>query len=373
MCSSDLRGYRDAIASYTRVMEGERLRLTFTVTRGRRYLVSDVSVTGNQIVPTADLQNALPLKVDAPFAQDTLDAGVAAIRTLYRSRGFIRPVIRASVAVGDPAADERRVRIAVTVEEGPQTRIGQVTFVGASAFSDAELRGQIVGLPGRPFSDVEVAADRDNLDQEYRNRGFDAVVITPRVELRNTDTEADVVFTIAEGPQAIVDHIVVIGNRRTKTATIERELMIKAGQPLGAAALVESQQRLGALGLFRRIQITPVAHPGEARRDVIVQVEEAPPTTLGYGGGVEGGLRLRPTGESGQAQERFEVAPRGFFEVGRRNLWGKNRAVNLFGRVSLRSRDVVAPDGTLQPSDGGYGFNEYRLYATYREPKIWGS
>ena len=367
------RGYRDAIASYTRATEGDRLRLTFTVTRGRRYIVGDVTVTGNQIVPMADIQNALPLKAETPFAQDTLDAGVAAIRTLYRSRGFIRPAIRASVAAGEPTTDERRVRVTVAVEEGPQTRIAQVTFVGATAMSDAELRGHIVGVPGRPFSDVEVAADRDKLDQEYRNRGFDAVVITPRVQLRTADTEADVVYTIAEGPQAIVDHIVVIGNRRTRTSTIERELVLKAGQPLGAAALVESQQRLGALGLFRRIQITPIAHPGEPRRDVIVQVEEAPPTTLGYGGGVEGGLRLRPTGESGQAEERFEVAPRGFFEVGRRNLWGKNRAVNLFGRVSLRSRDAVAADGTPLPSNGGYGFNEYRLYATYREPKIWGS
>ncbi len=85
-------------------------------------------------------------------------------------------------------------------------------------------------------------------------------------------------------------------------------------------------------------------------------------------------MRLRPTGEGGQAEERFEVAPRGFFEIGRRNLFGKNRAVNLFGRLSLRSRDVVPVDGEIpRPSEGGYGFNEYRLYATYREPRVLGS
>ena len=151
-------------------------------------------------------------------------------------------------------------------------------------------------------------------------------------------------------------------------------MLLRPGQPLGYSARIESQQRLAALGLFRRVAIEELRHAGEPRRDVLIQVEEAPPTTIGYGGGVEGGTRLRPTGEGGQAEERFEFAPRGFFEIGRRNLWGKNRAVNLFGRVSLRSRDIVLSESGIrfdQPAEGsGYGFNEYRVLATFREPKV---
>ena len=122
---------------------------------------------------------------------------------------------------------------------------------------------------------------------------------------------ADIRFAIAEGQQVIVDHVIIMGNERTNTQTIERELLLKPGQPLGYSARIESQQRLAALGLFRRVVIEELRHPGEPRRDVLVQVDEAPPTTIGYGGGVEGGTRLRPTGEGGQAEERFEVAPRG--------------------------------------------------------------
>jgi hypothetical protein len=50
------------------------------------------------------------------------------------------------------------------------------------------------------------------------------------------------------------------------------------------------------------------------------------------------------------------VAPRGFFEISRRNLWGKNCAVNLFTRVSLRPRDPGV-DATDPDDEGGYGFN----------------
>jgi outer membrane translocation and assembly module TamA len=62
------------------------------------------------------------------------------------------------------------------------------------------------------------------------------------------------------------------------------------------------------------------------------------------------------------------VAPRVFFEISRRNLWGKNRSISLFTRVSLRARDpaIDSPDPTDQ---GGYGFNEYRVLGTFREPR----
>lgn len=370
------RGYRDALAAYTRNLNGDQLRLVFTVTQGRRYLLEGVSVQGTRIVPLADVQAALALQPRSPFVQESLDTGLARVRGLYRSRGFARADVRATTTVSTTdTGDDRAISVSVDIAEGSRTLVGPIVFEGATVISDTQLRQMVATVPGSPFTEVQVASDRDRLDLEYRNRGYDSVVIIPRVMLRDGDALADVTFVITEGPQAIVDHVIVIGNRRTRTSTIEGELTIRAGQPLSASALVESQQRLAALGLFRRIQITPVTHPGESRRDVVVQVEEAPPTTLGYGGGVEGGLRLRPTGDGGQAEERFEVAPRGFFEIGRRNLWGKNRAVNLFGRLSLRSRDVVPVDGEPLPTadQGGYGFNEYRLYATYREPRILGT
>ena len=143
---------------------------------------------------------------------------------------------------------------------------------------------------------MEVASDRDRIDLEYRNRGYESVVVEPDATLADNDTRANVRFAISEGPQVIVDHVIIVGNERTSAETIERELLLRPGEPLGYSARIESQQRLAALGLFRRVRIEELPHAGEPRRDVLVQVEEAPPTTIGYGGGVEGGTRLRPDG-----------------------------------------------------------------------------
>jgi outer membrane protein assembly complex protein YaeT len=372
------RGYNDAVADYNRDERDGELTITFNVKRGRRNVVEAVRLNGNMAVTDAELLQLVRLKPGEPFVQATLDGGIAAIRNVYRARGFTRAMIdgaRAELPGGDNPTDDQRVDVAVNVVEGPRTVVDGVAFEGNTVFTDDQLRTFVTTAPNRAFSAVEVASDRDRLDLEYRNKGYESVAIDPGATLSDSDTRANVRFAISEGPQVIVDHVIIVGNERTSAETIERELLLRPGEPLGYAARIESQQRLAALGLFRSVRIEELPHAGEPRRDVLVQVEEAPPTTIGYGGGVEGGTRLRPTGEGGQAEERFEIAPRGFFEVGRRNMWGKNRSVNLFTRVSLRARDIVFSDSGIRfeepTTDSGYGFNEYRVVGQYREPRVF--
>ena len=373
------RGYRSAAVEFARTEREGQLTITFTVARGSRYVINAVVIDGNVAVASAALVELLQIGQGRPYVEVAAGASAAAIRTAYRARGFTSAAVRAT-AVELPSDNagrgggDRPVDILFTVTEGPRTLVGSVAFDGNAVLSEGELRALMTTAPTRPYSEIDVASDRDRIDLEYRNRGYESVVVEPAVALLENDTRADVSFAISEGPQVLVDHVIIVGNERTSSEIIERELLLKPGGPLGYSARIESQQRLVALGLFRRVAVEELRHGGEPRRDVLVQVEEAPPTTIGFGGGLEGGTRLGKD-ESGQAEERFEVAPRGFFEVGRRNLWGKNRAVNLFARVGLRARDRVLPDSGARSdgpvAEGGYGFNEYRLYATYREPRAF--
>jgi outer membrane protein insertion porin family len=126
----------------------------------------------------------------------------------------------------------------------------------------------------------------------------------------------------------------------------------------------DSQRRLAALGLFRRTRITEVRHGDETTRDLLVTVEEAPVTTVGYGGGVEAGQVIRAAGLSGLAQTQIDFAPRAFVETTRRNLFGKNRSVNLFGRIGLHPNTIGTGSATSS------GLSEYRLLASFREPRV---
>ncbi len=179
--------------------------------------------------------------------------------------------------------------------------------------------------------------------------------------------QANLVFTVREGPRVFVDHILIAGNVRTSAETIERELQLKPGDPLSLEAEYESQRRLAALQLFRRApQLTELRHGDESRRDLLVTVEEAEPTTIGYGGGIEGRLRVVESDvEGGPAEQKFELAPRAFVDVGRRNLFGTNRSANFFASVSLH------PEASSSSGRLGYGLTEYRVLATLREPRLF--
>jgi len=369
------RGYRQARVAFTRTPGPRDVVITFDVRRGPHFVLGSVDITGAPAMTAPELREFLLLKEGEPFTEASVGAGVAALRNAYLVRGYALAKVEAFESVAPPGAsggDDGRIDLAVRVTEGPQTSVRAVVFEGAKAVPEDAVRAVVQLASGRPFSESEVAADRDRIDLEYRNRGYDQVAVRSEVTRAENDTRADVRYQIEEGPQAIVDRVIIVGNSRTKSETIERELLVKPGQPLGYSDLIESRVRLGALGLFRRVSIEQLPHSSEPRRDIFVRVEEADPTVIGVGGGIEGAFYVR-SDTTGDAVERFEFAPRGFFQVGRRNLFGKNRSVNLFTRVSLRSRDVVLSSSGVALSKGRYGFNEYRVVGSFNEPRAFGS
>ena len=364
------QGHWKGDASATR-QEGEgTLRIVFTVRRGPQYRIAErgVEVQGNRAVPIEQLRPALvKLQANDIFVESNLSAAVGAIAGQYQRLGFAQAKVAAGANEVTPTTGVQAIiQPVITIVEGPLTLIGDVTFDGNTNLPVDQLRGMVSSTAGAPYYEPRVVADREALVLEYRNRGFAAANVVVVPTLTPDGTRAHLTFHVTEGPQTIVDHVLIIGNTRTDQRVIQRELLLQQGKPLGLEDLVESQRRLGALGLFRRIRIEELSHGG-ATSDVLVTVEEAAATTFSYGGGLEAGRRLRESAD-GQARERLEFAPRGFFEVGRRNIAGKNRSADLYTRLSLRPSDDSGGSTGTNP----FGFAEYRIVGTYREPRAFG-
>ena len=370
-------GYRDATVRHTRRAVGDELSIVFTLDRGRLYEIARVMLSGNDTVSGARLVELMDLETGSPLVMRDLETGLATITEHYRQLGYatvrVEPQVT-EISTGETGPGEHvLVNCQVSIAEGVRTTVRSVVMEGNSFRSDEELRGLIGSIVGAAYYVQQVVSDRDTIQLLYLNAGFERVVVDVEPKFDEDLEAVDLVYRINEGPQILVEHILVVGNEEVESATIRRELALEEGQPLGLADIAESRRRLNALGLFRRIDLREFSHGVGDQRDVVVVVEEAPATTLGYGGGFELSQRLRRESGAGggQAVERIEFAPRGFFEIGRRNLWGRNRSINLFTRVSVRRKnDPTNP--TITTEGNTLGFNEYRVLATYREPRTFG-
>jgi outer membrane protein insertion porin family len=351
------QGYRDAAAPHTRESSNGELLIAFNIHKGRLYRLAQVEISGNASVPLADFAALLKEHDGEPFSSAKVDADVSAIEDAYRRRGFPAARAQSSVTTQAAAAGEADVPVSVriVVAEGARTVVGSVAIEGNRALADSQLRPRLRLQAGAAFFEALLASDRDAIAQTYQNLGFQNATVDAAPNYSADRTRVDPVFTVHEGPQIFVDHVLIVGNIRTSASTIQQALNLKSGDPLSTSAINDGQARLAALGLFRRTTINELPHGGANQRDLLVTVEEAPASTIGYGGGFEV-QQVVTRDPQGAATTSLEFAPRASFELGRRNLFGKNRSVNLFASIAEHLNNFPT---------------EYQLLGTYREPRLF--
>lgn len=371
-------GYWKARAAYSRADSATGKVITINVLRGERYRFDRLEIAGNTAIPTVTIEAMVDAQPDSVFDGSKVARGIAALRAAYLQRGYAAANVTAAASELPPAkpGGEPRVVERITIDEGPPTLIFDVIVTGATALSASEIAAAMQLQRGGAFVTGFVLADRDAIKDRYDRRGYSNATVEVRPQLSEDRRFATIhVQIVSEGPRTTLDRVIIVGNRRVSQDTILAAVApLARGQALGTAERVGLQQRLAELGLFRRITITEAPHSGgETGTDLVITVEESLATTIAIGGGIEAGLRARTASIEADGTrntvDKLEISPRASFEVGRSNLWGKNRSVSLFSGISLRPIDDA--DNPLR--DGKCcGFSEYRVIGSYREPRLFG-
>jgi outer membrane protein insertion porin family len=361
-------GFCNPRADYHRNQTPSVLRIVFTVTRGPQCTLERTDLTGNSFIPSADLQALIRTRPGQPFVENTLAADIARVVALYRRQGFASVRIAPEIERAEPRGGLAMVRVRLVLAEGVRSVIQAVSFDGNSAFGADALRQTIGSAPGQSYFEPQINADVDTLVLAYVNRGYQEVSVVPQPQFSADRSSVQLRFVIHEGPQVLVDHVLIVGNVRTRTETILREVQFENGQPLSQQAEDKTRSRVSGLGIFRRVDISYLQLPGIlSHRDVVITVEEAPLTAVEYGAGLELSRRLGT-----DAKEEFQIAPRGSFGVTRRNLFGRNGSLNLFTRASFTPPTPTATPNAAAPVEiGSYGFNEYLARLAYGERRIF--
>ena len=343
------RGYFDTQVSYMFASSttGEQL-IYYDATLGPRHKIAEVAIEGNHYFDDDTLHERMTVMPAAFFhnrrgrySRAALDRDMDAIRDLYRNNGF-RDVDVTSRVADDFGGQEGHIAIFLDITEGPQWFVSKLEFQGVEDNYQTALRMTLHSTEGQPYSDLNIATDRDNILDYYYNNGY------PEAKLDFTSTPADepnhmnLTFIVTPGRRVYVRNVLVDGLRRTRQDLVRSRISLAPGDPLSQSQITGSQRRLYDLGIFARVDAA-IQNPDGEEPDkyVVYSLEEAGRYSLNVGFGAEIGNIGGGTTSLDSPAGTAGFSPRFSFGISRLNFLGLGHTLGLQSLVSTLEQRVL--------------------------------
>ena len=381
------KGYFDARVTHTTTTGNGIAHITYDVTLGPTDRIVSVAVTGNHYFGDWLIRERLSVQPASLFLPHGLyslvlqQADVKTITALYQSNGFTNVQVRAETRQTNNPTGNRERDLAVTyrIDEGVQQRVGVYDIQGVTHAQLADLRPSLSLQTGQPYSGDNLAADRDAILGYFLDHGYDHAQVNLQQNPSPHDPNLiDVHLHVVPGDQIFIRRILLSGLHYTRRSTIQHQILVKPGQPLDQAKLLETQRQLYNLTLFNQVN-TAVENPDgeEPRKNVLLQFDEARRWDVTYGGGFQAqtgtpstncptpqsliAVGVNPSGYSCNPNGKFGVSALVELDASRINLWGRNQSINFRSEYgSLEQQITVNYDAprffnnpTLDISVGG--------------------
>jgi outer membrane protein insertion porin family len=168
-------------------------------------VINQVVFEGNKDIKDETLAAEVQLKPRSVFTRAKVQADVQRILDVYRRSGYYAVQVDAQII----NLDNGRVNLAFVIQEGPETKVLSISFIGNRAYSDTQLRSVITTTESNFLSFLKATdvydPDRLNLDREllrryYLKNGYaDARVVSAVADLDPEGKGFFITFTVEEG------------------------------------------------------------------------------------------------------------------------------------------------------------------------------
>ncbi len=249
-----------------------------------RALYGGVEFRGNTLIDSDKLRKKVELKVNKSIDEGALQTARQEIQEMYKKKGFSEVTVTYRIG---PATSEGYSKVIYSIDEGTQGVLRDVSFVGNTAFSEAELRevmsqkekGLKTLLGGSGSTDSSsLADDVRSIEDKYRDKGFLNARVVNVAKMRADAKYVDVVITIDEGGTYLVESLAIQGVQSIPLTTdILPYLKTKAGDRFSGAKLKEDLKLIGdqygSQG-YAEARVTPRLEEAGNGVRVVLDVEE---------------------------------------------------------------------------------------------------
>ncbi len=289
------QGYFDAQVDFEQSQpDPSRSVIGYTVVRGVRSKLVNIDIAGAHYFDSATVRERLLMTparfIRYPwgrFSQRLLEQDTNTILDLYRSNGFHDAQV-ASTKTSDYKGKHGELSVALEVKEGPQWIVHSLGMDGVLPAADAYLRSIVRSIPGEPFSEANIAADRDSILNYFFNNGYQNATFDWTQTSGPVPTQVDLHFVVQPGKQQFLRTIIVRGLTHTRRSLVDRRITLTPGEPLSQVRVSDTQQKLYDLGIFSKVQ-TAIQNPDgdEDSKIVLFHIDEASRYSFNAGVGAE--------------------------------------------------------------------------------------
>ena len=343
------QGYFDAQVQFKeQQVVNDKASIDFLINTGLRHKLAYIGISGNKYFNSDTIRERLLLRT-ASFLQyphgrysaSLLSQDEASIVSLYQSNGF------RDVKVSHRLTDSYRgkldtIAVFLEIAEGPQSIVGSLQVDGIEQLDKAGILARLSSIAGQPFSEYNVAVDRDVILGQYFEKGFPNATFEWSSKPGAQPKTVDLRYAVHEGEAQFVRQVVTTGLKITRPSIVDRNLTLNPGDPLSPTEIAVIQRRLYDLGVFAKVDAAIQDPDGDtSSKYVLYNLEEARPYSVAAGFGAQlgriGGCDTCldvPAGATG-------FSPRVSMDVTRGNLWGVAHSLSLRTRVSTLDQRAI--------------------------------
>ncbi len=264
--------------------EGDAL----VVTVAENPIINKVAFEGNDRLDDEALQSEIQLRPRLIFTQAKAQADVKRLLDLYRRNGRFAATVDPKII----KLDQNRVNLVFEINEGDVTEVERIDFVGNEAFSDSDLRDEIVTQESAfyrflttddRYDPDRLTVDKENLRKFYLSEGYaDFRVVSAVAELSPDQESFFITFTVEEGARYKIGKVDVKSSLKgLDPETLSGELLIGEGDWYDATLVDKTVQAMvdavSALG-YAFVEVRPrVKRDGVNHAlDITFDVQEGP-------------------------------------------------------------------------------------------------
>lgn len=214
--------------------------------------IVDINVQGARLswipfLSSRRQKQLIPIYSEGSVDADLIEEGRRNLANFFQSKGYFDVKV-----TKDYRTTPDRLTLVYNIEKGRKHSVQQVAFKGNRHFDEDLLMNAVAVKPHRFFlskgkySDKLVSKSVDALKNFYKNRGFEDVKVEKDVVDR--DPKIYVTFLIEEGPQTLVENLILHGNYRLSGAQLAPQggFNLKPGRPFSPKGLADDRAHIMA-------------------------------------------------------------------------------------------------------------------------------